>query len=310
MNRPVLRIGATGQAVRELQELLSLRVDGQFGPITDRAVKEFQRDNRLKIDGVVGPKTWAALSLSTDLSEEMTCSDELVINNHFLPPGEFFAGPTKKDWLFLHHTAGWDNPYNTVNNWARDDRGAVATEFLVGGQRITNQDATHDGTVVKCMPDGGWGWHLGVGRRRVHTDSVGIELNSFGYLTKGGWSRNRQWVARNPDKFYTYVGTESHDDQVFDLGEKFRGHMYWHRYSDAQIESTKKLILFIAQRDNIDVRAGLPDLIRKHGAVKAFDYLDLRLVERTPGLWCHTNVSRGKFDLFPQPEVVEMLLSL
>lgn len=59
----------TGPAVAELQEMLNahgfkLRMDGDFGYITEAAVKEFQRQRGLRIDGVVGPKTRAALKTS------------------------------------------------------------------------------------------------------------------------------------------------------------------------------------------------------------------------------------------------------
>ncbi len=59
-----------GVAVAELQELLvahgfsRLRIDGNFGHITEAAVKAFQRQHGLRIDGCVGPKTWAALKAS------------------------------------------------------------------------------------------------------------------------------------------------------------------------------------------------------------------------------------------------------
>jgi len=42
----------------------------------------------------------------------------------------------------------------------------------------------------------------------------------------------------------------------------------------------------------------------------AFDRTDVALCERTKGMWNHTNVMRGKVDMFPQPELVQMLLSL
>lgn len=63
---PLLHPWQTGRAVAELQELLNahgftLRVDGDFGWITEAAVKEYQQQNGLRIDGVVGPKTWALL---------------------------------------------------------------------------------------------------------------------------------------------------------------------------------------------------------------------------------------------------------
>ncbi|AMR06530.1 peptidoglycan-binding domain-containing protein [Bacillus thuringiensis] len=66
-NRPTLRIGSTGHWVVELQKFLQRtgyylgRIDGQFGPVTDRAVRNYQGDHRLLVDGIVGPKTWCQL---------------------------------------------------------------------------------------------------------------------------------------------------------------------------------------------------------------------------------------------------------
>jgi hypothetical protein len=58
----MLRRGSTGANVRYLQAALGgLKVDGQFGPITDRAVRAFQASQGLKVDGIVGPITWGKL---------------------------------------------------------------------------------------------------------------------------------------------------------------------------------------------------------------------------------------------------------
>jgi hypothetical protein len=61
-DRPELRQGATGDAVRWIQLKLGCVPDGRFGPATERAVREFQNRAGLADDGVVGPKTWAALT--------------------------------------------------------------------------------------------------------------------------------------------------------------------------------------------------------------------------------------------------------
>lgn len=64
---PTLHPWTISPAVAELQELLiahgfsKLRVDGNFGYLTEAAVKTFQRQHGLRIDSCVGPKTWAAL---------------------------------------------------------------------------------------------------------------------------------------------------------------------------------------------------------------------------------------------------------
>ena len=60
--RPVLRRGSKGEAVRTVQRLLTIKIDGIFGPNTDSAVRAFQRGVALvPTDGIVGPETWAEL---------------------------------------------------------------------------------------------------------------------------------------------------------------------------------------------------------------------------------------------------------
>jgi hypothetical protein len=63
----MLRMGAKGKRVRELQALLvragqEVKIDGDFGTVTRDALKAFQKANKLKQDGVYGPETERALS--------------------------------------------------------------------------------------------------------------------------------------------------------------------------------------------------------------------------------------------------------
>jgi hypothetical protein len=58
--------GATGPVVGEIQTALNkdgakLKVDNDFGPMTESVVRTFQRKNKLVDDGIVGPRTWKAL---------------------------------------------------------------------------------------------------------------------------------------------------------------------------------------------------------------------------------------------------------
>lgn len=62
----VLRKGVAGPRVGKLQLHLNgygakLRVDDQFGPLTENAVKRFQQQVGLQVDGIVGPLTWKQL---------------------------------------------------------------------------------------------------------------------------------------------------------------------------------------------------------------------------------------------------------
>lgn len=71
-----IKLGSKGDTVKKLQQLLSLTVDGNFGPKTDKAVKEFQTKNNLIADGIVGAKTWEALGIT---NTESKCIDTSII---------------------------------------------------------------------------------------------------------------------------------------------------------------------------------------------------------------------------------------
>src|SRR3972149_491067 len=60
-DRPVLRQGAQGDAVKKLQAALNIAVDGYFGPKTRLAVIAFQQSKGLAQDGGVGPYTLDAI---------------------------------------------------------------------------------------------------------------------------------------------------------------------------------------------------------------------------------------------------------
>ena len=97
---------------------------------------------------------------------------------------------------------------------------------------------------------------------------------------------------------------------MVELDKPFRGYKFWHKYSEKQINVLKQWLYFIAERDNIDIREGLPTLIKQVG-VSAFEYNDdLRRGRIKGGVWSHTNVRKDKVDMFPQPDLMDMLSSL
>ena len=291
-----LKIGSRGKEVKELQEFLGIQADGAFGKGTEAAVKKWQSDNGLVADGIVGPATWDCMGIATtDNSEKVyTTENGLIINRYYLPTNEYKVGPTDKEYIFLHHTAGWHNPYACVDEWGRDNRGTVATEFVLGGPSVKGNDNKYDGVMVQAFPDGGYGWHLGKnGSQHMHTHSVGIEVCNFGWVVNGK----------------TYAGTRVDESQIVTLDKPFRGYKTWHRYSDAQIEELKKWILWVGERDSIDVRKGLVEEIKKKG-VDGFEFNEDAYYGKVKGMWTHTNTRRDKVDMFPQPELLDMLLSL
>ena len=294
----ILKIGSRGKEVKELQEFLGVQADGIFGKGTDTAVRNWQQNQGLIVDGIVGPATWDAMGIaSTDISEQIFETKEgLTIEKHYLPKGEYKVGPTNKEYIFLHHTAGWHNPFKTIDQWSRDDRGAIATEFVLGGPSVKGNDNKYDGKMVQAFPEGGYGWHLGkTGSGYMNQHSVGLEICSIGYLD---------------GQYRSYVNKKAKDDQVISLTQLFRSRQHWHKYSDKQIEETAKLIKYVADRDNIDVRAGLQKWIKDQGPIKAFGFQEDAYYGKVKGLLSHTNVRKDKTDVYPDPRLIEVIINL
>ena len=304
----ILKKGSTGPEVKELQEALEISADGIFGSDTEAAVMKVQTDNNLVVDGIVGPNTWEVIGIDTEQvvepeESEYVTKDGLVIDRAYLDKDQYVRDYGKIEPLgfFIHHTAGWDNPYKTIASWNRDTRGRVATQYVIGGTNVKGNDPIYNGVVVESFPNNYLGWHLGkVGNFQISKLSGGVELCNFGYLTKKN------------GKFYTYVDTEVKEEFVCDLGYEFRGHRYWHSYSDKQIESLRLLLSHLKDiYPKIDLVNGLPKLLKEGVHPKdAFEFNDDAYNAKQFGLWTHTNVRKDKSDCFPQLELVEMLKQL
>ena len=291
----VFKKGSRGNEVKQIQLALGLKVDGIFGSKTESAVIKFQKENGLYPDGIVGKKTLDALNINFDSDMSIIHPFDLDIDEYHLPKGEYLTGDYKNDYIILHHTAGAPNPRSVVDWWAKDSLGKVATEFVVGGQHCGTGNAKYDGQIVRAFPEGCQAYHIGTsGSSYMNTHSVGIEICNFGY-SKGG---------------KTYTGANMIPEQTVSLTSSFKGHLNWHKYSDAQISAVHDLLLYISNRDNIDLHEGLYKWIKAEGAIKAFDFHLDAYNGKVKGLLTHTNIRKDKYDCCPQPNLVDMIMSL
>lgn len=288
-----IKRGSIGESVKQLQKILGLSTDGIFGMNTENVVKQFQKKNGLVADGIVGNKTWEKLLGNNN--SNITTPSKLIIENYFLKPGQYLSGKYNNDYIILHGTSGWDNPYQVVDTWNNDKLGKVATEFVVGGQRSTDGRSIYDGKIIRTFPEGCAGYHIGTsGSTYMNTHSVGIEMCNMAHVKNGK----------------TYVNTTVIPSQTYTLPFTFRGFNQFHKYSNKQLESTKQLLYYITNRDNIDLHVGLYDWIKRYGVQKAFDVQNDAYYGKVKGLLTHINIRKDKEDCHPQPELVDMILSL
>jgi N-acetyl-anhydromuramyl-L-alanine amidase AmpD len=203
-----------------------------------------------------------------------------------LKESQYFAEDSPKNQIYLHHTAGNGNAEAVSRYWnGTSDR--VATAFVVG----------QDGLIVQCFSSKHWAWHLGISKsefkgqgapyQNLDKTSVGIEVCNWGYLKE------------KDGKFYNYVGARVPESMVTTLDAPYKGFKHWYKYTDAQIESTRQLVVYLCKT------YGIPNEYRE----QIFS-LDKEAFMGTPGIYTHNSVRKDKSDIYPCPRMIEMLKSL
>lgn len=199
---------------------------------------------------------------------------------------QFLQEEHPKKQIYLHHTAGGGNPI-AVANYFQQKEGKVATAFVIGEK----------GTIVQLFSSKHWAYHLGlkpevfsemgVTYRSLDKISIGIEICNYGPLKKqNGY-------------FINYVGGRVDRSQVTELNGKYKGHIWWQKYTDAQIESTRQLLVYLC--DTYGISKDYFDSI--------FD-IDKRALKGENGIFTHNSVRHDKSDIYPCPRMIEMLKNL
>ena len=199
---------------------------------------------------------------------------------------QFIQEEHPKKQIYLHHTAGGGNPV-AVANYFQQKEGKVATAFVIGEK----------GTIVQLFSSKHWAYHLGlkpevfsemgVTYRSLDKISIGIEICNFGPLKKqNGY-------------FINYVGGRVDRSQVTELNGKYKGHIFWQKYTDEQIESTRQLLVYLCDAYGIS----------KDYFDSIFD-IDKRALRGENGIFTHNSVRHDKSDIYPCPRMIEMLKNL
>jgi len=209
------------------------------------------------------------------------------------PENQYYKTQYTKKQIYLHHTAGNPDGKAVFRWWAQDKQGRIATCISISGKGKN----TKDGEIIQGYSSKYWAYHLGckskffaamgLPYKELDKYSIGIEICNWGNLTlKNG-------------KFYNYVKGEVPADEVCELDTPFKGYKYYHNYTDAQIESTKQLLLYWGEVYNIplDYNEDIFDLTP-------------RAYKGEKGVFTHNSVRPDKVDIYPHPKMVEMLKSL
>lgn len=213
-----------------------------------------------------------------------------------LPKSQYIKEVTEKKQIVLHHTAGNSSGPGTIKMWANDDRGRIATCIVISGKGLSKN--TYDGEICQAFSSKYWGYHLGLKRdvfkskgvpyKALDKHAIAIEICNWGPLD------------RVNGKFYNYVDREVPADQVTELETPYKGHRYYHRYTDAQIESTRQLLVYWNKIYGIDLTYQEEDMWT----------ISTRALKGEQGVYTHNSYRKDKSDIYPCPRMIAMLKSL
>ena len=89
-------------------------------------------------------------------------------------------------------------------------------------------------------------------------------------------------------------------DQVCELENPYKGHKYYHAYTDAQIESLRQLMLYWGELYGIDLTYSEADM---------WD-ISVKGLKGENGVYSHNSFRKDKSDIYPCPRMIAMLKSL
>lgn len=204
------------------------------------------------------------------------------------PENQYYKQRFEKNQIYLHHTASGRGVDGDFRHWLNSSS-RIATCVIIGW----------DGTIYQLFSSNYWGHHLGVPKKvfdtyganntnlELNMYSIGIEIDSWGSLTK------------KDGKFYSWAGTPVPEEEVCFYSYGYKGHTYYHKYTDEQVKSVELLLKYWRVRYQIPL-----------------DYNDdvwevsKRALSGSKGVFTHNSVRKDKTDIHPQPNLIQMWKSL
>lgn len=212
-----------------------------------------------------------------------------IVNVDF-PVDQYIREQTDKNQIVLHHTVSGQGVNGDIA-WWRKTTARVGTAIIIGW----------DGKIYQCFSSKYWAYHLGLktsNNKKLNKNSIGIEIDSWGGLVEldGNWYPAK-WDA-TLKKTVANTKLEPVKDVVV-YPKKYRGYYGFEKYTDAQIESVRQLLVYWGDKYNIPLNYN-------HSM---FDVSNEALSGKS-GVWTHTSFRKDKSDCHPDDGLIQMLKSL
>ena len=253
------------------------------------------------------------LFLNPALAKSLTTSIDLL-NSNSRTGLIYDTEETTKTQIVLHHTAGNNTAAGYIAGWQKESY-PLATHYII----------PRTGQTEQLYEDKYWSNHLGtdlLNNAFLQKHSLAVEISSYGYLTlKKNNQGKRVWQS--------WSGQEVPDDQVAEpyrisgngtletfvdkVPGGYRGYVRFQKYTDGQIKSLETILRgWKNSYPSIPLKLTPENYKEMFPNTKTNGEYDIskNASGQVPGLYTHNSYRPDKVDIFPQKELLEMLMGL
>ena len=213
---------------------------------------------------------------------------------------QYYREETKKNQIILHHTVSNGNADGVINWWNQDPQ-KIATHFIINSV----------GKIYQLYSSKYWAHHLGIksdflkkqgfkdykSRNEIlNKQSIGIEICNWGPLVKDNTGFHPAKWDNNQKKYVPVSKIIIPDKNVQIYSKPFRGFLYFEKYTPEQIESVRRLVIYLADKFGIN----------KTYQSDMWD-VSINALSGKSGIYTHVSYRQDKSDLHSQPEMINML---
>ena len=232
---------------------------------------------------------------------------------------------TTKTQIVLHHTAGNSTPKKYIKGWRKESY-PLATHYII----------PREGQTEQLYEDKYWSNHLGTdlpNNAFLQRHSLAVEISSYGYLDlklkgddlgKDAGNKKAKEIG-----WYSWSGQKIPDNQVAEpyrissngtiesfvdkVPGGYRGYARFQKYTDDQIKSLEKILRgWKNSYPSIPLKLTPESYKEMFPNTKTNGEYDIskNASGQVPGLYTHNSYRPDKVDIFPQKELLEMLMGL
>ena len=224
-----------------------------------------------------------------------------VIDYDF-PTNQYYNQTTIKKRIDWHHMASGESLVGDIDWWlANKERVATCCGIERSGDIGTMFSSKHWAhalgvkikefdkfNIPRIYKENANGSRYVANNEILNQSSIQCEFDSWGRLTKKG------------NSYYSWANKKIDPGLVQYYHNGFKGQKYFEKYTDEQIRSAEKLMIYWGDKYNIDI-SYKGDIIFEQNK---------RALSGEPGVWTHGSYRVDKDDVHPQPELIQMFKSL